>query len=684
MKKILLIVAVFLCLLIPTKISALTDSFRTGEYIPNTYIKKMRNGSGRYEQMVVFRRNSDNKPVYCIELWESLADNQTLTGYDSNQASLANMSKSTWNRVSLLAYYGYGYQNHTDIKWYAVTQFMIWKTIATDSNIYFTDTLNGNYIDRYSDEIAELNNLVNAHSITPSFDNLLNVYYNQEYTYVDNNAVLDQYDFTPVAGLNLKKTSNSIVFTDSNIGYTKINLIKKDKMYENNPIVYINSVGQDVLLPGSYEQIVFQVFFELRSRNVTINKLDKDNYTNIPSGEATLKGVKFEIYDINHNYMQTVETNEVGQAIIRNMPYGKFYIKEVKAGTGYLINNSETEIDVNSAYGAFNITNEVIKNKIIINKYLKNKDGTVYKEKASFILLNKSNEIVKEFETIDGVYELELPYGNYILRQVSGEKNYKFIDDLNINVSENAKIQELDLYNNQLVVPIRINNIDYDSELNILEEGATFTIKNIDTQEEIRLTTNSNGETITINLLPGNYQITQLTSVDGYLMNDREYTLEINEDNYTFDTDTVIINIPNVKEKAEIEVDKLIRNYLNDELIDQFKQSNIIVPIYAKNDIYSKDGVLVYNKDQEVDNKELVYGTYYINNPSNSEPVDINLNRQGIKKVEIIEDNYKYLDNKKISGIPDTYVETKKINYNLILVLMGLLLVYKGKDHEED
>ena len=44
-------------------------------------------------------------------------------------------------RISLLAYYGYGYEGHSDQKWYAITQVMIWRTTNPESDIYFTDTL---------------------------------------------------------------------------------------------------------------------------------------------------------------------------------------------------------------------------------------------------------------------------------------------------------------------------------------------------------------------------------------------------------------------------------------------------------------------------------------------------------------------------------------------------------------
>lgn len=57
------------------------------------------------------------------------------------------MTEEEWEKISLIAYYGYGYfdskVNHTDLKWYSVTQFMIWQVVPHGYDIYFTDKLDG-------------------------------------------------------------------------------------------------------------------------------------------------------------------------------------------------------------------------------------------------------------------------------------------------------------------------------------------------------------------------------------------------------------------------------------------------------------------------------------------------------------------------------------------------------------
>ena len=66
----------------------------------------------------------------------------------------------TWQRVTDLVAFGYLYKDHIDDKWYAITQMMIWETVDKNNSFYFTDTLNGNKVDIYNEEKAEIERLI--------------------------------------------------------------------------------------------------------------------------------------------------------------------------------------------------------------------------------------------------------------------------------------------------------------------------------------------------------------------------------------------------------------------------------------------------------------------------------------------------------------------------------------------
>ena len=103
------------------------------EYISNIYIKKVKpDGYTKYQQARFIRRSEDNKFVYCLQPYTDIDNN--LPYYDvirEDYERVLGFSEEQWERISLLAYYGYQYDqngyNHNDQKWYVITQVMIWR-----------------------------------------------------------------------------------------------------------------------------------------------------------------------------------------------------------------------------------------------------------------------------------------------------------------------------------------------------------------------------------------------------------------------------------------------------------------------------------------------------------------------------------------------------------------------------
>ena len=141
MKKILLLVVFFLGVI---SVDAATEKIYVGDKIPGMYIRKVSSdGNETVKQGGFIRRVSDNKAVYCVEPFVLLIDNYIYTSYTSDYANALNISEDVWKKISLIAYYGYGYDNHTEDYWYYITQMMIWREVDPDAEFYFTKTLGG-------------------------------------------------------------------------------------------------------------------------------------------------------------------------------------------------------------------------------------------------------------------------------------------------------------------------------------------------------------------------------------------------------------------------------------------------------------------------------------------------------------------------------------------------------------
>ena len=711
MKKIFLYLIILFGIISGVNAYALDNSFYEGEYIPGEYIIKSRGGSKRYEQMKVFRMNGSNQHAYCIELWDSLNSNKVLSGYDFNTNNYSKLDSDTLNRVVLIAYYGYGYTGHTDIKWYTVTQFMIWKSIATDTDLYFTDKLNGNRINKYEDEINEIENLISKHYIKPSFNNTIPLRYNEWIKLQDTNYALENFKLESAPNLRYKKVNNTLEVVTQNRGNNIFTLVKDGKsFYNDNPKVYIDNDGQDLLIPGLFPSIKVTINFPLYTGSIIINKKDYDTKKDEPLGDARLIGSVFEVLDKDNNVIATKQVAFTNRLVIENIPYGDFKVREKKAGVGYNLNSKIINVNVNNSSIEFDYYNKVIKNKIIIHKYLNNPitNSSIDEEGAVFELYRGDIKVDTVKTGSDGIIKINLPYGLYTLKQVSGKKNYKLSKDILISIVDDSKTQEFNINNDALVFNLTIHNLDSDSGKNILESGSIFKIKNIDTLEEFELETTQDGVTDTIKIIGGNYEITEEKVVDGYLINDEKVYLEVNEDNYQ-DLDDILVSISNTKITSKVEVSKKINYYLNDVFKESKFDNDIEVPIYAKEDIYTKDGIKIYDKDEEVDNvsydgnrllsKSLVLGNYYIKDLDNNE-VDVVLDNDDTKRIDLTANIYEYekvvpiVKMEKINSINDIpldkVIEVENTLSNksifeyiyLVFIMFGLLLLTKEKKYE--
>ena len=346
-----------------------------------------------------------------------------------------------------------------------------------------------------------------------------------------------------------------------------------------------------------------------------------------------------------------------------------------------------------------------------MKKYLRNPltNHKEIEEGAIFSIHNSKNEKVATITTDEkGIAKIVLPYGTYTVKQESGAKNHSYIEDFEIVIKEDNITQTFELYNQELVANIRIINTDNDTKLPILEQGAIFKIKNLDKNQYIQnsqgddllLTTNDLGKTVLLTLSSGRYQIEQLTAVAGYYVNKKVFDFEIS-DEVEFELDEnqkkyLEIHIPNIKQKSQIEIEKYIEYYINDQFIRREKDTHIRVPIYALEDIYSKDGIKLYQKDEhiadailqngKVISPKLVFGKYYVKNSSDNSIIPVVLDKIENSKIKLLDKVYEYQEIKEETiEVPNTLKnQTITANANLLLLLLGLLIVKREKRYEKN
>ena len=401
-----------------------------------------------YQKARFFRKTNTNEFAYCIEPFSFFNE----TSHYESTISPNNLSQSQIDRISKIAHFGYGYKSHSDPKWYAITQFMIWKeSDPNGGDYYFTNGLNGPRIDIFQNEMNEINNLVNNYSITPSFTNqTFNIVEDHQLTITDNNNILNQYNTND----NLTIENNTIKINNLKEGNYTYKLIKNDNYYNKPIIFYQSSTSQNLVNTGDINPIEIEFKVNIVKTNIRITKIDEYTLSIIPSGEASLDGAIYNLYDENNNLIQELTINN-NEAIVNNIDFGKYYIKEVKPGVGYTLDNNTYEVNITNIDNIHDLIlkNKVIEKKIIIEK--KYGDNYLLKgeKNISFNIYNNKKELINTITTDSrGLVEITLPFGSYEFSQINSTEGYHKVDNFQV-VVDNSEEEHLELRDLIIKVP---------------------------------------------------------------------------------------------------------------------------------------------------------------------------------------------------------------------------------------
>ena len=443
MKKILLFLTLsFIYLLGTTPVNASIDSFYEAEYIDNIYMVRYdKNTKTKYYQKArTYRRTSDGRLAYCLQPF--IKFNPSDNTYET-VSNLPDISNETLTRINDIIGFGYGYAGHNnDLKWYAITQLMIWQTVEPNDEFYFTDSLNGNKIDIYKSEIQTINNLINNSYIMPSFNN--QTYYGikgKPLIITDTNNVFGFYSKDTIPGSI--KNNNTLTITKDEPGCYEETFERKYNPDADPVLFYYNPNSQHLATVGKTNNRVAKVRYCINELKLKIKKIDKDTGSNISSGEASLKDAIFTLYNDKMEKITDLTLDDNMEINISssnsNLDYGTYYLKETKTGIGYLPNNETYKIEFTPENTKIElvIENEVLKKEVTIKKYFG--DGKLMESESniSFEIYDSNNNLVDTITTdINGTAKITLPYGHYKIVQVNTTEGYTKIEPFEIFIND--------------------------------------------------------------------------------------------------------------------------------------------------------------------------------------------------------------------------------------------------------
>lgn len=674
------------------------------------------NNLGRYRYLESGRYSFGGNVAYCLEIGKRIS---SMVYNISNSFDDINISENILNRIKLISYYGYDYPNHQTDRYYMATQELIWSELIS-SPIKWTIGFNPNNLIDLSYEKEDILNLMKKHNIKPSFDNEeIEVVMGEETTISDYNNVLSMYEST-ISGVHID--GNRLIigknFSDDEIILEKVNYNEK------NFLLYTSGNSQTMMSVGGINMTSSKINVKLVGGTITMNKLDYDNNSNIPQGEASLDGAEYGLYDSDNNLIDILIIGKNNK--IENLPLGKYYIKEIKASNGYLLDDNGYDIEITKDNLNINLDvyEKVIKRKIELFKvYASDKTGILVGEaNIKFDIYNKDGNLISSVLTdSDGYGAVTLPYGEYTFRQVNVTEEYEKVDDFKINVD---KYDERPIYkllsNSEIKAKLKVVKRDLESGETINNSNAKFKIFDVKNNEFIsfHLSYPDNKVLSTFELMEdgtfitpealsyGEYILYEVDDdLDGYLYNDKGVHFFINNDsNVVNDIDNgpiVEVSFYNKRCYGEINIIKYgekVSFENNTYFYNNILLSDVVFEVYAKEDIYVNDeimykaysmvGKIVTDNNGKGSLGNLPLGKYYIKevisnngNVISDSEYDVNLEYkdQYTEKVskEVIVNNY--LSKGKL--IINKYdKDTKEVIANTLIEIRNMddEVIYKG------
>ena len=433
----------FICLFFISSV-VYAEKFTIGDYIEGEYVRMV--GKEKTKnlniQMIV---DSNDKFVYCLEPFILVdEEKEDYEVFEKDLSGYKNLTSEQIRRVSLLAYYGYGYGNRTNKKWYAVTQMLIWKTVNPDSEFYFTDTKGGNKISKHTDLMNQLAGDVSMHDVDPGFVKPQVVNY-QDDLYIKGysdayRVITDDYEYKYEPSYS-RLTVNNV--TESGI----IKFAKSNRFYLNYVTIFSSDDSQDLIRPGMVENKIYEVPVTVTKGKIGLD-IRKDT-SDIYSVESDFSNTCYEISNGDVVIDTVCSENKSLIYFTSDLPYGEYIIKQISVGIGYKKDENMYTVNINSEeVSLLLLSNNLIKNKIELNKLYCYNDDCFNEENALFNVFDVNGKLVGNITTDkDGYGYLEVGYGNYSIVQDKGLDNYTFVDVYEENISDEDSIHYKKLYN---------------------------------------------------------------------------------------------------------------------------------------------------------------------------------------------------------------------------------------------
>lgn len=412
----------------------------------------------------------------------------------------------------------------------------------------------------------------------------------------DNNVAIGNVEFElyseeqkKVIGKYTTDENGKIEIDNLRVGKYKLIEKKTNKFY---------NLGEDAEIVIKWNEITEQVVEnELKKGKVKIVKVDAANEN------IKLKDVEFEVLDNNDNVLETIKTNNEGEALTKEYPirdYSNIRIREIKTNEYYELNREPINIKLE----ANKVETIIVKNKkkqgqIRVVKIDKD-NNEIRIPNVVFNVMNLDGNIVEQLTTNENgeavSKELDIDK-EYVVQEVKTLENYKLEETTQKILLKENQISDIVFANEKKKGKIQIIKVDKDDNT-IRIPNVVFQIKDEKNNIVDTIKTDKNGEAISKKLpIDQKYTILEISTGKEYVLNAETITVTLTEDEITD------VHFENEKIKGNVEITKIDK-----KTNERLKGATFGIYDEDNNEV---DRIVTDNRGKGI-SKLLPYGKYFV------------------------------------------------------------------------
>ncbi|WP_242319852.1 SpaA isopeptide-forming pilin-related protein, partial [Bacillus cereus group sp. BfR-BA-01349] len=270
-----------------------------------------------------------------------------------------------------------------------------------------------------------------------------------------------------------------------------------------------------------------------------------------------LPGAKFDVIDKDGKVVETIVTDDKGEALSKQLPVGSYTLKEVEAPKGYELSSSSVSVDVEAnKVVTVDVVNKKIPEKVTGQFEIVKvdaEDKTKVLSDAEFEVY-KDGKKVAELKTDESgkVMSPKLPLGEYTVKEMKAPAGYKLSNkEWKVTIQNEKEVVKVEAENEKILGSLQIIKMDDKDQTKRLA-GAEFTLN--DAKGNVvkeGITTDKSGTVKVDGLVPGEYTLEETKAPEGY-----ELTKQIIH--VTVDGEKVVdVKVTNSKSLGQFEIVKV-------------------------------------------------------------------------------------------------------------------------------